>query len=159
MNKNTSQHYRLGQLLLSRHLINQDQLEQALEYQRHSGCKLGEALVELRFISNAQLTQALDKQSHLRAWAACLALLAPTSFCYSYDPLEHEWTSHIISEEEQWPQLEALNLNQIKPSMYGQAISAAWSLYQGLPEQGKWQYSFGKTTDQTGYQVRIQLSF
>ena len=51
----------LGQLLLAKGLIQQEQLERALEEQKRSGHQklLGEVLVELRICTEDQITEAL----------------------------------------------------------------------------------------------------
>src|SRR5688500_1789381 len=57
----TLQRKPLGQLLLSRGLLKQEQLERALEEQKRSNHQklLGEILVELRICSEDQITEAL----------------------------------------------------------------------------------------------------
>ncbi len=52
----------LGELLIKNGLINQDQLNKALEAQKASGKKIGESLIELGFIDKAQLENALSSQ-------------------------------------------------------------------------------------------------
>jgi type IV pilus assembly protein PilB len=51
----------LGQMLVSRHLISQKQLEDALEHQRENGQRalLGETLVELGFVSDYDVMQVV----------------------------------------------------------------------------------------------------
>ncbi|MGI9014846.1 MAG: GspE/PulE family protein [Phycisphaerales bacterium] len=55
------QKMRLGELLVDRRIITEDQLKQALEYQESRGHKklLGEVLVELNFLSEHAVMQAL----------------------------------------------------------------------------------------------------
>ena len=50
---------KFGQLLLQANLINDDQLEEALEYQRAHGGRLGEILCELGYLTNEDLTHTL----------------------------------------------------------------------------------------------------
>jgi type IV pilus assembly protein PilB len=50
---------KFGQLLLQANLIDDEQLEQALEYQRAHGGRLGEILCELGFLTNEDLTRTL----------------------------------------------------------------------------------------------------
>lgn len=52
---------RLGEILLERGLIDVDQLNSALAYQRQWGTRLGAALVAKRFISEGTLTRALSE--------------------------------------------------------------------------------------------------
>jgi hypothetical protein len=56
---------RLGEILLEEGLIDEHDLEQALEYKEKSGYRLGTALVALRVIAEWQLTEALGKALHL----------------------------------------------------------------------------------------------
>ncbi len=53
---------RIGQLLLSRGLITQDQLDKALAAQKNTRRKLGKTLIDLGFISEAMLAELLSKQ-------------------------------------------------------------------------------------------------
>lgn len=53
---------RLGDLLLRRGLITNDQLEQALQAQRTFGGRVGTNLVEMGFITEDQLAQCLSQQ-------------------------------------------------------------------------------------------------
>ncbi len=52
---------RIGDLLLEKGIISQEQIDQALDYQRNRGHKklLGEILVELEFVTEEQVTQTL----------------------------------------------------------------------------------------------------
>jgi hypothetical protein len=52
---------RLGEVLLEEGLIDEGDLEQALEYKEKSGYRLGTALMALRIIAEWQLTEALGK--------------------------------------------------------------------------------------------------
>src|SRR5205085_2525135 len=56
---------RLGELLVGRGLIDQDQLAEALLAQQASGDRLGRTLVELGAIDDGQLVAALAEQLHL----------------------------------------------------------------------------------------------
>jgi type IV pilus assembly protein PilB len=53
---------RLGELLLRRKLITQEQLQQAIEEQRRSGGRLGSNLTKLGYIKEQDLTTFLSKQ-------------------------------------------------------------------------------------------------
>lgn len=53
---------RLGDLLVQAGLINDEQLQQALQSQKISGAKLGRAVVDLGFVSEVQLLTALSEQ-------------------------------------------------------------------------------------------------
>jgi hypothetical protein len=52
----------LGQLLVERGIINHEQIDIAVEYQREHGGLLGEALVVLKFATERDITQALTAQ-------------------------------------------------------------------------------------------------
>ncbi len=56
---------RLGDILLEKRFVNDEQLERALSYQNENGARLGEALLKLGFVSDEQLAQALASQKHL----------------------------------------------------------------------------------------------
>jgi len=56
------EHVRLGNLLLSRGLVDEQKLEQALQAQRESGKLLGQVLVDLDIISLPHLQEALQFQ-------------------------------------------------------------------------------------------------
>ncbi len=53
---------RLGDLLVQQKLISLDQLQFALEQQKHSGRKLGRVLVDNAFVSEDQISEAIAKQ-------------------------------------------------------------------------------------------------
>ena len=53
---------RLGELLVSKRLINEAELQQALELQKDRGEKLGRILVDLGFISQRDVLAALSEQ-------------------------------------------------------------------------------------------------
>ncbi len=53
---------KLGEILLKENLINQDQLRQAMEFQKSNGGRLGNALVKLGFLSDDEVTAVLSRQ-------------------------------------------------------------------------------------------------
>ncbi|WP_416667273.1 hypothetical protein [Egbenema bharatensis] len=53
---------KLGELLVKKKLISQEQLNQALERQASMQCRLGEVLIERSLISNDHLASALQEQ-------------------------------------------------------------------------------------------------
>src|SRR5579871_4473704 len=53
---------RLGEILIERRLITQEDLDRALELQRERGDKLGKILVDLGFIANRDVLSALSDQ-------------------------------------------------------------------------------------------------
>lgn len=53
---------RLGELLLKENLITEEQLKQALEFQKTNGLKLGSALIKLGLVSEEDIAMVLSKQ-------------------------------------------------------------------------------------------------
>lgn len=58
----SSRHGRIGEMMLARGLITEEQLEIALEHQRHTGKKMGEILVEIGALSRLDLTKVLAER-------------------------------------------------------------------------------------------------
>ena len=56
----------LGELLVQRGMVRQDQILEALRHQRRSGGRFGEALVELKLVTAEQIQEALGYQSNAR---------------------------------------------------------------------------------------------
>lgn len=68
----------LGQVLVRKKLISEEQLAQAIERQRSTGQRLGDILAEWNIITQQHVQDALRKQRHLRMAASiATALLAP----------------------------------------------------------------------------------
>lgn len=68
----------LGQILLGKKLISQDQLERAIAEQGRTGQRLGEVLAAMKLITEAQVRGAIRRQRNLRMAAAiATALLGP----------------------------------------------------------------------------------
>ncbi len=53
---------KLGSILRALGIIDENQLQAALQHQQENGCKLGEALIELQYATQVQITQALARQ-------------------------------------------------------------------------------------------------
>lgn len=53
---------RIGEILLEEGILNEEQLERALQFHSERGIRLGEALVALGFASEVQVTKALARQ-------------------------------------------------------------------------------------------------
>jgi hypothetical protein len=69
---------RLGQILIEKKLISQEQLDAAIRAQARSGRRLGEILAEMKLITQAQVRGAVRRQRNLRMAAAlATALLGP----------------------------------------------------------------------------------
>ncbi|KAF1066202.1 MAG: hypothetical protein GAK45_01996 [Pseudomonas citronellolis] len=70
-----TQNSRLGQILVSKGLISERQLDQAIQLQLTNGLRLGETLIQQGWISERQLKRALKKQTNLRLAATLVAAL------------------------------------------------------------------------------------
>jgi len=129
--------YRLGSLLIRKGLIQPEQLDTALAYQRDQSVPLGQALIALGYVSQRQINRALRKQSRIRLCAAVVAfVMAPFNWCHaSEDDLEHlpeyQYTQvhdqlyfDTDSEFGNAPQQGELDLLEV-------TTAAAWYLYQG----------------------------
>ena len=57
-----SQGRRLGDILVERGVITEEQLGRSIRHQSETGARLGEALAQLGFITSAQLSEALALQ-------------------------------------------------------------------------------------------------
>lgn len=69
---------KLGQILVGKKLISEEQLEQAIAAQRGSGKRLGEVLASMKLLTEAQIKSAVRRQRNLRLAAAVAAgLLGP----------------------------------------------------------------------------------
>ena len=69
---------RLGQILIEKKLISQQQLDAAIQAQARSGRRLGEILADMKLITQAQVRAAVRRQRNLRMAAAlATALLGP----------------------------------------------------------------------------------
>ncbi len=69
---------RLGQILIEKKLISQEQLDAAIQAQARSGRRLGEILADMKLITQAQVRGAVRRQRNLRMAAAlATALLGP----------------------------------------------------------------------------------
>jgi len=76
------QPYRLGDLLIKKHVIGTWQLDEALRFQRTHNLQLGQVLIQLGFVTQRQINRSLKKQNYIRLYAACAAFfMAPFSVC------------------------------------------------------------------------------
>ena len=80
----------LGELLLLKQWITEDQLAKGLQFQREHDLPLGKSLIELGFLSPNMLKRALRRQARIRFFAACCAIvMAPFAhLCQAEDDLE-----------------------------------------------------------------------
>lgn len=137
--------YRLGDLLIKRGSITQDQLDEALIYQQQHQLTLGKALVALGYINKSKVRRTLIKQHWLRKVAAITALvMAPLSFCHgNNDELEllpeYEYTQvaqspcPFDSTENQY----GFHSNEVDLSLVEAASAALWYVSQGGIESGE----------------------
>jgi hypothetical protein len=138
-----SQPYRLGTLLVEKHLISQDQLDKALLFQKHNDLPLGQALIQLNMLTERQLKRALKKQSRIRLYAACAAFfIAPFSMmCQAQDSdgIETlpEYTHTQVADNHYADEYSYSNFavnqnsNGSQINMVEIATAAAWYLSQG----------------------------
>ena len=68
----------LGQLLLKKKLISEDQLNQAIDHQKNTGQRLGDIFTEWNLVTQHQIQGMLRKQRNVRRMATIVtALIAP----------------------------------------------------------------------------------
>ncbi len=155
---------RLGQILLARNTINQQQLELALDYQAHHGQPIGQCLLALGFIDQKVLDRALRRQSWLKPCAACLTCLcAPFTFspCFADDvnpdTINPQWTEQ-HDPYSNWSENLYLNSTELASVDALKLVAeTAWGIYQGEPESGQWQYGLSKQS--SGYTVSMKMHF
>lgn len=76
--KKSNQKTLLGQLLVDKKLLSQEQLDWAIEQQKKTGQRLGDVVTELNLISRKQVDSVLRKQRTMRLAASVVtALLGP----------------------------------------------------------------------------------
>ena len=72
---------RIGEVLMERNYITQEQMEQALAYQKeHREKRVGQILIELGFVTETQVIEALAARLLLTA-AVCCGLVRQTGNC------------------------------------------------------------------------------
>ena len=93
----TKETSRLGALLVDRGIVSEEQLEQALTYQKVKHLKLGEALINLGFIESKQLEKVLCRQRWARSLVAGVMMIAspicPVLASESGDDFQYSATS------------------------------------------------------------------
>jgi hypothetical protein len=105
INQSVLQRSQLGRLLVSRKLITESQLDEAVRLQQSSGARLGEILVEQGWVTQKQIAGALRKQTSIRLVALVVATLmmpfqtarasdVSTSVSDLYSPAQHELISN-----------------------------------------------------------------
>lgn len=87
------QQSRLGQILVKKNLISQEQLSQAISHQNSTGKRLGDILTEWNVISHHHVQSALGVQRKLRIAASIVtAMLAPLH-AYASTPVPNAMTT------------------------------------------------------------------
>lgn len=71
--------FKLGEILLKENLINQSQLEKAIEVQNQEGGRLGEVLVKLGLLKEEDIVLTLAKQLNIPYASFASGLLMPTA--------------------------------------------------------------------------------
>jgi hypothetical protein len=123
----------LGQLLVERRLISEEQLAQAIEHQRRTGQRLGDIFAEWNLVSQQHLRDVLRAQRNLRLAATlATALLAPLE-AFAVAPAAAP-QSVVRSVEEDAHGMQAMTEDDLE-RISGQG----WSdlVVQGVKSQGK----------------------
>lgn len=157
---------RLGQILLARQVITEQQLDLALEYQSLHAQPVGHCLMALGFIDQKDLNRALRRQSWLKPCAACLTCLcAPFTFSpcsaneIADDDFHQQWTEQ-HDPYSHWAEGVHLSKDQlVSIDVLKVAAEAAWGIYQGTPESGEWQYALSKQNSGDGYSISMKMHF
>jgi hypothetical protein len=157
---------RLGQILLARQVITEQQLELALEYQALHAQPVGHCLMALGFIAQKDLNRALLRQTWLKPCAACLTCLcAPFTFspCFANELAEDNFNQQWAEQHNpysNWAESIQLSKDQlVSVNVLKVAAEAAWGIYQGEPEAGEWQYALSKQISGDGYSVSMRMHF
>lgn len=77
--------FRLGDLLLEKGLVSQQQLAEALSYQQSSQMALGNVLITLGCISERQLKRCLRRQRWVRLIAGMVITMVPAATCHALE--------------------------------------------------------------------------
>ncbi|QQR80937.1 MAG: type II secretion system ATPase GspE [Deltaproteobacteria bacterium] len=143
----------LGAILLENTTLTQEQLEEALSFQREKGGKLGEILIQLKFLRNEDILKALSIQvgipylNKIDVDEISSDLLGPLSLNYAKKqevvPLRKEGTSIIVALSDPFNHsvLDDLRLiyhQSIKPVIAGsyEIIGAINTLYNKMSDVG-----------------------
>lgn len=156
---------RLGQILLGKGDITQQQLDQALNLQMQCGETIGFCLKELGFITEKTLGKALRRQRWLKPCAACLTcLVAPFSFqCQANEFHQSEFSNDWIEHQDSYNSWDTdldmrLSSNQqAGVDFLKVAAEAAWGIYQGEPEAGQWQYSLSENNGDVSVNMQVRF--
>lgn len=134
-----TQTYRLGELLVKREIISDQQLCDALAHQKVHGTTLGESLQVLGMASALQIRIALFKQHWLRSFAAATSLtLAPFCQCLADNQSIEHLPEYSLTQVAQSPSsYQAFNAsdyaydNSTEFDVMELATTAIWYVAQG----------------------------
>ncbi|PHS65313.1 MAG: hypothetical protein COB09_06005 [Thalassobium sp.] len=151
--------HRLGQLLLQRQEITEQQLQQALSYQAQNPCQLGQALISLGFIDERTLRNVLRRQRWIKPCAACFALIAPFSMTWADEDKEAAFSGDWL-EASHWDLVDddSVSAHSSSADLMKFVAMTAWDIYQGEPQAGEIRYSVSQTNNQ-GYNLELSMRF
>jgi len=120
--KENHQKSQLGQLLLKKKLISEEQLNRAIALQKNTGQLLGDIFTELNIVTRHQIQSVLRKQRNLRRMATIVtALLGPMQvYAAAAAPIPVEQTQTATTEAQQ-ESLRMLNEEELA-EIVGQGI-------------------------------------
>lgn len=131
---------RLGELLVRKGLISQEQLQKALLTQRESGDRLGEILIGLGWLSERQLQRALTRQKSYRyaiaVVAAVSAPLAPIMSAAAATVDEPAVAASVLTQRTTLKALDDSGMEQVS-GQSGLAISTTMVIKQQAQTQGQ----------------------
>ena len=152
--------HQLGQLLLRRGSINEQQLLQALALQAQEPQPIGQALISLGYLDEKTLKRTLRQQRWLRPCAACFAMIAPFSATYaspaSDSDLPENWlqkSSWMIPTTQDHVGEDTRSVDLVKF-----AALTAWDIYQGTPEAGEMRFNLSQTS-KGSYELQMTMHF
>jgi hypothetical protein len=137
------QTYRLGDLLINKHIISASQLDDALRYQQKNGIQIGQALIQMGHVTQRQINQALKKQNYIRLCAAVAAFfMAPFSVCNANTDSIEQLPEYSLTQiaETQYSDEYSFNSSQISVGQNGEVAginileittATVWYLSQG----------------------------
>ena len=151
--------HRLGQLLLQRQEITEQQLQQALSYQAQNPCQLGQALISFGFIDERTLRNVLRRQRWIKPCAACFALIAPFSMTWADEDKEAAFSGDWL-EASHWDLVDddSVSAHSSSADLMKFVAMTAWDIYQGEPQAGEIRYSVSQTNNQ-GYNLELSMRF
>jgi hypothetical protein len=166
--------YRLGDLLIKKHIISASQLDDALRFQQNHSLQIGQALIKMGHVTQRQINHALKKQNYIQLCAASAAFfMTPFNVCQAnVDSIEllpeysltqiadtqysDEYSfSYGVSSANQNNHTKGINVLEI-------TTAAMWYLSQGGVQLDGLQtvpLNMNITTGNDSYTVNMSLSF